>query len=370
VKERFADALRSQVIGPFLIMLTVAAGVAISTDRFLLSQNLKNVALQASIVAIVAIGATIVILTAQIDLSSGSLVALTTVQLADLVKNAGVSVAVAAVLMILMGAGLGFVNGFFSSYGRIPSFIFTLGTLSIFRGLAFLDTGGTPIFSVSPQLDPIFYGELLGLPLPFVYVIVLYTLAWAYLTHTPRGRQIYAVGGNESAARLSGINVNRVRTEAFVIAGALAAVGGVLLTARLDSGSPNYGQGMELMAIASAVIGGASLFGGTGRVVATESPDPDRLSVFGALDETAGVLRLMLINKDPGSPMSIDMRIDGFTPAPVPGVRRVTAVRRGSTAWMRPSRSATSPGQRAPRSTSRVMLAASPGSYPAGWPSR
>jgi ribose transport system permease protein len=191
------------------------------------------------------------------------------VLLADLVKNAGVSVAVAAVLMILMGAGLGFVNGFFSSYGRIPSFIFTLGTLSIFRGLAFLDTGGTPIFSVSPQLDPIFYDELLGLPLPFVYVIVLYTLAWVYLTYTPRGRQIYAVGGNESAARLSGINVNRVRTEAFVIAGALAAVGGVLLTARLDSGSPNYGQGMELMAIASAVIGGASLFGGQGNVFAT-----------------------------------------------------------------------------------------------------
>jgi ribose transport system permease protein len=175
----------------------------------------------------------------------------------------------AALLMILMGAGLGAVNGFFSSYGRIPSFIFTLGTLAIFRGLAFLQTGGTPIFSVSPQLDPVFYGELLGLPLPFVYVVVLYTLAWAFLTYTPRGRQIYAVGGNESAARLSGINVNRVRTEAFVIAGGLAALGGILLTARLDSGSPNYGQGMELMAIASAVIGGASLFGGQGNVFAT-----------------------------------------------------------------------------------------------------
>lgn len=269
MRDRFADALHSQVIGPLLIMLTVAAGVAISTDNFLLSQNLKNVGLQVAIVAIVAIGATIVILTAQIDLSSGSLVALTTVVLADLVKNTGMSVPMAAVLMILMGAGLGAVNGFFSSYGRIPSFIFTLGTLAIFRGLAFLQTGGTPIFSVSPQLDPIFYGELLGLPLPFVYVVVLYTLAWAFLTYTPRGRQIYAVGGNESAARLSGINVNRVRTEAFVIAGALAALGGILLTARLDSGSPNYGQGMELMAIAAAVIGGASLFGGQGNVFAT-----------------------------------------------------------------------------------------------------
>lgn len=269
MRERLLDALRSQVAGPFLIMLAVAAGVALSTDRFLLSQNLKNVGLQVAIVAIVAIGATIVILTAQIDLSSGSLVALTSVLLADTVKNAGLPVPLAALLIILLGAGLGLVNGFFSSYGRIPSFIFTLGTLAIFRGLAFQQTGGTPIFSVSPQLDPIFYGELGGLPLPFVYVVVLYALAWAFLTYTPRGRQIYAVGGNESAARLSGINVNRVRTEAFVIAGALAALGGILLTARLDSGSPNYGQGLELMAIASAVIGGASLFGGQGNVFAT-----------------------------------------------------------------------------------------------------
>lgn len=270
MSARFADPiLRSPVVGPFVIMLAVAATVALTTERFLLSQNLKNVGLQVAIVAIVAIGATIVILTAQIDLSSGSLVALTTVVLADIVKHVGLSVPVAALLMILMGAVLGLVNGFFSSYGRIPSFIFTLGTLAIFRGLAFLYTGGTPIFSVSPQLDPIFYGELLGLPLPFVYVLVLYGLAWAFLKYTPRGRHIYAVGGNETAARLSGINVNRVRTEAFVIAGALAALGGVLLTARLDSGSPNYGQGMELMAIAAAVIGGASLFGGQGNVLAT-----------------------------------------------------------------------------------------------------
>jgi ribose transport system permease protein len=274
VKDRFVDIARSPLIGPFLIMLAVAAGVALTTDRFLLSQNLRNVGLQVAIVAIVAIGATIVILTAQIDLSSGSMVALTSVLMADTVKNAGLPVPLAFLLMIMLGAALGFVNGFFSSYGRIPSFILTLGTLSIFRGLAFLQTGGTPVFSVSPQLDPIFYGELAGIPLPFVYVVILYALAWGYLTHTPWGRQIYAVGGNESAARLSGIKVNRVRTGAFVIAGALSALGGVLLTARLDSGSPNYGQGLELMAIAAAVIGGASLFGGQGTIVAT---------LFGAL---------------------------------------------------------------------------------------
>ncbi|MGH8871124.1 MAG: ABC transporter permease [Acidimicrobiia bacterium] len=274
VLRRLGASLSSQLAGPLLIMLGIAGLVALTTDRFLDGQNLINVSLQVAIVAIVAIGATIVIVTGQIDLSSGSLLALTTVIMAGLIKNLGLPVSLTILLMLLMGAALGLVNGILSSYGRIPSFIFTLGTLSIFRGLAFLYTGGTPIFSVSPRLNPLFYGQFLGLSYPFVYVVVLYTLAHFYLRYTEGGREMYAVGGNESAARLSGISVNRVRTKAFVIAGTTAALGGVLLTARLDSGSPNYGVGMELMAIAAAVIGGASLFGGQGHIVAT---------LFGAL---------------------------------------------------------------------------------------
>lgn len=257
---------RSKLIGPMLVMLTVAMLMAVTTDRFLLPRNLANVSLQMAIAAIVAIGATIVILTAQIDLSSGSLVALTTVLTAGLVKEMGVPVPVAILLMLLLGAAAGLINGFFSSYGRIPSFIFTLGTLSVFRGFAFLYTGGTPIFSVSPQLNEVFYARLFGIPMPFVYVLVLYSGAAFYLRYTRGGRQIYAVGGNEVAARLSGINVNWVRTKAFVIAGVMGSIGGVLMTARLDSGSPNYASGMELLAIAAAVIGGASLFGGQGTV--------------------------------------------------------------------------------------------------------
>jgi ribose transport system permease protein len=259
----------SAATGPLMVMLLVASLVAVTTDRFLVSQNLTNLSLQVAVVAIVAIGATMVILTAQIDLSSGSLAALSSVLLAGLIKRAGVDEPIAFLVIIGMGACLGFVNGFFSSYGRIPSFIFTLGTLAIFRGLSFLYTGGTPIFSISPQLTQVFYGKVLGLPLPMIYVVLLYAFAWAYLRYTRGGRHMYAVGGNPSAARLSGIGVNRVRTKAFVLAGALSALGGILLTARLNSGSPNYGQGLELMAIASAVIGGTSLFGGVGSVVAT-----------------------------------------------------------------------------------------------------
>jgi ribose transport system permease protein len=266
VREGLRRIGRSKVIGPMLVMLTVATLMAVTTDRFLQPRNLANVSLQMAIVAIVAIGATIVILTAQIDLSSGSLVALTTVLTAGLVKEMGVPVPVAILLMLLMGATAGLVNGFFASYGRIPSFIFTLGTLSIFRGFAFLYTGGTPIFSVSPELNAVFYAQLLGIPMPFVYVLLLYGGAAVYLHYTKGGRQIYAVGGNQEAARLSGINVNWVRTKAFIIAGVMGAIGGILMTARLDSGSPNYAQGMELMGIAAAVIGGASLFGGQGTV--------------------------------------------------------------------------------------------------------
>lgn len=267
--DRIKSVFRSTVMGPLLALALVGTVVAVTTDRFLSVGNLRNIALQVTIVAVVTIGATIVILSAQIDLSSGSLAALSSVLLAGLIKHQGLPDVVAILLIVGLGAVLGLVNGFFANYGRIPSFIFTLGTLAIFRGLSFLYTGGTPIFNVSPHLTPLFYGRFLGLPLPLIYVMILYGIAWVYLTYTKSGRQIYAVGGNESAARFSGINVNRVRTRAFVLAGAMAALGGILLTARLNSGSPNYGQGLELMAIASAVIGGTSLFGGTGNVLAS-----------------------------------------------------------------------------------------------------
>ena len=260
---------RSQVAGPFLILVLVFAGASLTTDRFLLGQNLRNLGLDMAIVSIIAIGSTFVILTGQIDLSPGSVVALTSMTTAVLLTRHDVSLELTVLLMLLLGAGLGLVNGFFSSYGRIPSFIFTLATLSVYQGLAFLETDGTPIFDLSPRLEQSFYGELAGIPYPFLYAVGLYALAWAYLRYTRGGRWIYAVGGNEAAARLVGIKVNRVRTKVFVIAGTLSAIGGLLMSAQLNSGSPEYGRGMELQAIAAAVIGGASLFGGQGNVVAT-----------------------------------------------------------------------------------------------------
>jgi ribose transport system permease protein len=265
---------RSAIAGPLVALIIAVVIISLTTDRFLTTQNLINVSLQVSTVAIAAIGSTLVILTAGIDLSPGSIVALTTCVLAILVVNMGVPLVVGVFLALILGIGLGLFNGFFSTYGRIPSFVVTLATLGIYRGLAFLVTDGHPIFSISPFLENIFYGKIAGIPLPFLYMLILYAVTAIFLRYTRSGRSIYAVGGNESAAYLSGIHVNRTRLLAFILAGLTAAIAGVLISARLNSGSPNYGGGLELAAIAAAVIGGASLAGGYGNIIST---------LFGAL---------------------------------------------------------------------------------------
>jgi ribose transport system permease protein len=259
----------SPIAGALSAMLLVAAMVALTTNRFLDPGNLSNLALQVSIVSIVAIGSTLVILTGGIDLSPGSAIALMTMVFATLAKTYGWPLVGAIPAVLVLGLLLGMVNGLLSAYLRIPSFITTLATLSAFRGIAFMFNNGSPIFSISPDIEPVFYGTLAGIPLPLFYVILLYALAFWFLRYTALGRQIYAVGGSASAARLSGIDVRRTQLLAFVLAGLAAGVGAVLMTARLNSGSPNYGVGLELSAIAAAVIGGASLAGGRGHVVNT-----------------------------------------------------------------------------------------------------
>jgi ribose transport system permease protein len=170
---------------------------------------------------------------------------------------------------IALGGFMGAVNGALVAYLRIPAFIVTLAGMSAYKGLALTVPPGSPIFSLSPDLGNLFYGQVFGVPLPFFYVVGLYTLATVMLNYTKFGREIYALGGNEVAARLSGVEVKLVRMLAYVAAGACTGIGGVLLAARLNSGSPNYGSGIELLAIAGAVVGGASLAGGRGHIVNT-----------------------------------------------------------------------------------------------------
>jgi ribose transport system permease protein len=267
--QRTFRVLGSSLIGPLVAMLLAALVISFTTDRFLDTRNLLNVSLQVSIIAIMAIGSTIVILTGGIDLSPGSMMALLTMLMAIFVKWNGFPIVAATPLLVVLGCALGAINGFMVAYLRIPSFIATLATLSAYKGWAFLYHNGSPIFSVSDALEPIFYGSMFGIPLPFYYVLVLYALAFVFLHYTIPGREIYAVGGNEAAARLSGIRIRRSHMLAFIIAGGTAGLASVVMTARLNSGSPNYGAGMELQAIGAAVIGGASLTGGYGNIIAT-----------------------------------------------------------------------------------------------------
>lgn len=261
--------LGSPIAGALSAMILVAVLVATTTNHFLDQGNLSNLVLQVSIVSIVAIGSTVVILTGGIDLSPGSAIALMTMVFAILAKNLALPLAIAVPFVLALGLALGLINGVLTAYLRIPSFITTLATLSAFRGLAFMFNNGSPIFTVSPNIEPLFYGTVGGIPLPLFYVVALYALAYWFLRYTALGRAIYAVGGNPNAARLSGIDVRLTQLAAFLIAGLTAAIGAVLMTARLNSGSPNYGVGMELSAIAAAVIGGASLAGGRGHIVNT-----------------------------------------------------------------------------------------------------
>lgn len=261
--------LGADFVGPLAALLAISAFIAVTTPSFLSLQNFRNISLQVAVLSIVAIGSTVVILAGGIDLSPGSMIAFLTMCLAVFVKQWGLSLWIAIPATLLLGAGLGSINGGLVAYLRIPAFIATLATLSAFKGLSLTIAGGSPIFQLSPELRNLFYGTFFGLPLPFIYVIVLYAFFYVLLEHSKLGREIYAIGGNESAARLSGIPVSRVRFLTFVIAGVVTAVGAVLLAARLNSGSPNYGDGVELQAIAATVVGGASLAGGRGRIVNT-----------------------------------------------------------------------------------------------------
>jgi ribose transport system permease protein len=267
----------SSIIGPVVATLAVTLVVGLTTDRFFMLENLRNLALQVSIVSLLGIGSTLVIITGGIDLSPGSAIALLTMLLASFLKFVGMPLAVAVPAAVLIGGGLGLWNGVLTAYLRIPAFITTLASLSIFRGIAFMFNLGSPIFSISDSLTRVFYNTVGGVPYVLFYVLIFFAIAAFIMNYTELGRRMYAVGGNPNAARYSGINVKRVVMLSFVIAGLMAGFGSVLMAARLNSGSPNYGVGMELSAIAAAVIGGASLQGGKGNVVST---------LFGALTIT------------------------------------------------------------------------------------
>ncbi len=259
-----------QKLGPFIALLVIAVGLSIVSPDFLRVDNLLNVMRQSSINALIAFGMTLVILLGGIDLSAGSVLALSSVIIASLLQS-GTPPVVATLAGIVAGALMGLVNGLIISKGKVAPFIATLGTMTVLRGLALVMSNGSPISDFNSDFFSMLGGGYVArlIPIPVVLMLIVFGIFWFVLKKTVFGRHVYATGGNAESAKLSGVKVDRVQLWVYTISGVMAAIAGVVLTSRLNSAQPTAGTGYELDAIAAVVLGGTSLTGGRGWIFGT-----------------------------------------------------------------------------------------------------
>lgn len=273
-----------QIIGLILALALLVAGIGSQEgDKFFLTRNLLNIGLSVSIIGLVAVAQTLVMLSGGLDVSIGSAVGLAAViaalairdfQTLPILPSLGDSpiyiAAVAVLTGILVGMGLGLINGLLITVGRLNPVIATLGTLSVFKGIAFVITNGQAIGVVNKDFNSIGSKQIGGIPLPLLIMLTISLLVFILLRFTDIGRNIYAMGGNPIAARLSGINLNRYKLGIYMLCGAIAGVASIILTARTNSGQPASGsQGLEFQSITAAVLGGTALSGGKGSILGT-----------------------------------------------------------------------------------------------------
>ncbi|SDQ97828.1 ribose ABC transporter permease [Pseudovibrio sp. Tun.PSC04-5.I4] len=253
-------------------LIILMAFVSLANANFLGVDNMLNILRQTSINAIIAMGMTFVILTAGIDLSVGSILAFAGAICASLI-GLDTPLVIALVATLCVGAALGATSGVIISYFNVQPFIATLVGMTMIRGATLVYTQGRPISTGDYDVAESFYqfgaGYLFGIPHPVIVMAIIFALCWFLLSQTRFGRYVYAIGGNENVARLSGINVKKVKIAVYALSGALAALAGIILTARLESAQPTAGLGYELDAIAAVVLGGTSLAGGKGRIFGT-----------------------------------------------------------------------------------------------------
>ncbi|MCM3315458.1 ribose ABC transporter permease [Rummeliibacillus sp. G93] len=259
-----------QKLGPLLGLLLIIIIISFMSPSFLTATNIFNVLRQVSISALIAFGMTFVILTGGIDLSVGSTLALTGAISAGLLAG-GMNPLLAMLIGLLLGALLGAINGVIIAKGKVAPFIATLATMTIFRGLTLVYTDGKPVSGLGDSQAFQLFGKgyLFGIPVPVVTMIVAFIVLYFILKQTTFGRRVYAIGGNEEASRLSGINVDRITIAVYALTGMLAALSALILTSRLNSAQPTAGQSYELDAIAAVVLGGTSLTGGRGWIFGT-----------------------------------------------------------------------------------------------------
>lgn len=259
-----------QEFGPLIALVVLVIGLSIASPDFASPSNFLSLLRQSSINGFIAFGMTLVILTAGIDLSVGSVLALSTVVGATLIK-AGVPALVALIAMLIVGGLLGLVSGLLVTKGRLQPFIATLITMTVYRGVTLIFTDGKPISGLgdSAVLYTVGKGVFLGIPVP-VWIMVLAFLGFLFmLSKTVFGRRVYATGSNSKAAALAGVNINKTKMWVYSISGFMAALSGVILLSRLGSAQPTLGVGYELDAIAAVALGGTSMSGGRGKIYGT-----------------------------------------------------------------------------------------------------
>lgn len=259
-------------IKPLIGLIAFSVIISILSPRFLTKSNLFNVFRQTSINAIIAAGMTFVILTSGIDLSVGSILGFSGAIAAKMLAN-GNNIYLSLFMALLIGAVAGMLNGIIITKGKVQPFIATLAIMIFLRGATLVFTNGRPIAVPSAEVSSVFRwigaGQLGGIPVPIIIMAFVFLICYYILNHTRFGRHIYAVGGNEEASLLSGVNTDRVKILAYTISGILAAVAGIIVTSRLSSAQPTAGDGYELDAIAAVVLGGTSLVGGQGTIIGT-----------------------------------------------------------------------------------------------------
>ena len=254
-----------------IALIILMAVITIINSNFLTANNLLNLLLQVTSNALIAFGMTFVILTGGIDLSVGSILALSSALTAGLLGS-GMSVTLAILISLILGCILGMMNGLLISYGKLAPFIVTLATMTIFRGATLVYTNGNPItkgLSDTFLFQFLGQGYIVGIPFPVIIMFIVFIVLYVLLHKTAFGKSVYAIGGNEKAAYISGVKLNKVKIIIYSISGIMASISGLIITSRLSSAQPTAGASYEMDAIAAVVLGGTSLSGGKGRILGT-----------------------------------------------------------------------------------------------------
>ncbi|MDU6723945.1 MAG: ribose ABC transporter permease [Streptococcus mitis] len=254
-----------------IALIILMAVITIINSNFLTANNLLNLLLQVTSNALIAFGMTFVILTGGIDLSVGSILSLSSALTAGLLGS-GMPVTLAILISLILGCILGMMNGLLISYGKLAPFIVTLATMTIFRGATLVYTNGNPItkgLSDTFLFQFLGQGYIVGIPFPVIIMFIVFIVLYVLLHKTAFGKSVYAIGGNEKAAYISGVKLNKVKIIIYSISGIMASISGLIITSRLSSAQPTAGASYEMDAIAAVVLGGTSLSGGKGRILGT-----------------------------------------------------------------------------------------------------